>query len=353
MRNLKKAIDLIKEFEGLYLKAYADPRPKNPIWTIGYGTIQYPDGRPVKKGDVITKTQAEELLSFEVEAKTSGVEKCLKKPATDNQFCAMLSLAYNIGSGAFARSSGVRHFNLGDIQKAAQSFLLFNKAVGVVLKGLVRRREKEKQLFLSDQTEESIMSIKPKSKPALNADEVLKIVKANKVTDKVCLVAVRGYYLDSMGVKGQNDRGIYDDAMFWVSPDGVISFNGNCDASKYRKGKGSGAEKGMASLNPGVWRYKPGTHYGSVPHPAFRQAAPVKITRDGTNGNYQDTLNSSINIHRGGANGTSSLGCQTIPREQWDAFKALGDMLLKKHGQKEFAYVLIEETSRRSGKLIV
>jgi len=79
----------------------------------------------------------------------------------------------------------------------------------------------------------------------------------------------------------------------------------------------------------------------------------VRITRDGTKGNYQDTLSSSINIHRGGARGTSSLGCQTVPSEQWAAFKELGYMLLKKYDQKDFAFILIDEENRRKNMLVV
>jgi len=144
-------------------------------------------------------------------------------------------------------------------------------------------------------------------------------------TDRMVLVGIRGYFLDSMGKKGANDRGIYDDALFWVDlkTGWFAAWNGNTDPSAYRRGKGSGSKKGMASLNDGVWRYKPGIHNGSVPHPAFRQAAPVGVTRDG-DPPYQDTLDTSINIHRGGRSGTSSLGCQTVPPEQWDDFKDTG-----------------------------
>jgi lysozyme len=195
----------------------------------------------------------------------------------------------------------------------------------------------------------------PKSKPQLNIVEIQKILEANKIDRKkypVCLINVRGYYLNSMGEKGKNDRGIYDDAFFWISTNGMMSFNGNSDPSRYRKGKGKGAEKGMAELICGVWLYQTGVHNGSSPHPAFRQAERVTVKRDGLEQDYLDTGWFGINIHRGGVNGTSSLGCQTVPTAQWPAFKELGYSELKRNGQKVFPYILIAETERRKGNYV-
>ena len=162
-------------------------------------------------------------------------------------------------------------------------------------------------------------------------------------TARVCLLGVRGYYKNTMGIPGQNDRGIYDDALIWWSPTLHATFQGNTDPSRYRKGWGFGSEKGMAQLKTGVWTYKMGIHYGSVPHAAFRQAAKVTVLRDGTKGQYEDTGWFGINIHRGGAKGTSSLGCQTLPAGTWDAFKSIGYSALKSSGQETFQYCLINE----------
>lgn len=189
----------------------------------------------------------------------------------------------------------------------------------------------------------------PKTKPKIDRNAVLKILEHYNIdlqVNPVVLVGIRGYYLNSMGEKGKNDRGIYDDALIWVIRDrGVMTFNGNCDPSKYRKGSGKSAEKGMASLNPGIWFYKTGVHNGKVPHPAFRQYKEVSVTRDGTKGNYQDYGFFGINIHRGGANGTSSLGCQTVPPSQWEAFKSLGYAAIKEYGLVSFPYILAEQKS--------
>jgi lysozyme len=170
---------------------------------------------------------------------------------------------------------------------------------------------------------------------------ILKNAKLFK-TDKVVLIGLRGYFRDSMGVKGKNDRGIYDDAFFWVELEtGIVhQYNGNTDPSAYRKGKGFGSGKGMASLVPGTWRYQIGLHRG---YAAFRQAAPVTVMRDGTP-DYPETGWFGINIHSGSARGTSSLGCQTTPNTQWKEFQLLGYRLLKAAGQSSnFPYVLVEQ----------
>jgi lysozyme len=186
----------------------------------------------------------------------------------------------------------------------------------------------------------------PAKKPQRGFDwisQILPQVKLKK-TDKILLIGFRGYFLNSMGVLEKNDRGIYDDALDWVELEtGIVhQFNGNVDPSAYRKGKGTGSSKGMASLKNGTWRYKIGMHNGSVPHMAYRQAADVTVIRDG-NPNYEETGQFGINIHRGGRTGTSSLGCQTVPPSQWDDFNATGTRLLKAAKQQnDFPYHLCE-----------
>jgi len=156
MRKLNQAtIDLIKEFEGLRLEAYPDPRPNNPIWTIGYGTIRYPNGTPVKKGDKITQAQAEEYLRKDLENFITDVEKLLKVTLNDNQFGALVSFAYNVGSDidsdtiaeGLGDSTLLKKLNAGDFAGALAEFPKWNKAEGKVLPGLTRRRLAEQKLF--------------------------------------------------------------------------------------------------------------------------------------------------------------------------------------------------------------
>jgi len=183
--------------------------------------------------------------------------------------------------------------------------------------------------------------MKPDARPQISRDEVLALLKSNKVDlskEKVALVGIRGYYRDTMGVPGKNDVGIYDDALIWIDLTEMVTFNANTDPSRYRLN--------VASLaGDRVWRYRKGNHgsrvYGS--YPAFRQAEEVMVQRY-VNGKIwkEDVGFFGINIHRGERNSTSSLGCQTLPVDQWEAFRALGYMLLKRHGKEQnFPYLLI------------
>lgn len=138
-------IDLVKEFEGLRTKAYKDSAG---VWTIGYGTTARAGlGIEPAAGMEITEAEAEYYLQKGLEKFSTEIAGVFKAPINENQFGACVSLAYNIGPGAFKRSSVVRHFNLGNTKKAADSILMWNKAGGKVLKGLVRRREAERALF--------------------------------------------------------------------------------------------------------------------------------------------------------------------------------------------------------------
>lgn len=160
------------------------------------------------------------------------------------------------------------------------------------------------------------------------------------------IVGIRGYYRDTLGAVGRNDRAIYDDAIFIVAPDAFVAFNGNTDPSGYRKGAGTGSGKGMASLNPGVWPvYRFDLHSGKY-LALCQRAGPVTVTRDG-NPPYVDRGMFGINIHRGSVNSTSSAGCQTIPPDQWPAFIATAqDQARRLFGadwkQQAIPYVLLD-----------
>lgn len=140
-------IDLVKEFEGLRTKAYKDSAG---IWTIGYGTTARAGlGIDPVEGMEITEAEAEYYLQKGLEKFSTEIAGVFTRPINENQFGACVSLAYNIGSGAFKRSSVVRNFNSGDTKKAADSILMWNKSGGVILNGLKRRREAERALFLT------------------------------------------------------------------------------------------------------------------------------------------------------------------------------------------------------------
>ena len=138
-------IQLITSFEDLKLKAYDDGVG---VWTIGYGTTIYPNGVAVKKGDSCTLEQAKSFFQYDLRRFQTAVNDAVNIPLSQNQFDALGSLAYNIGTNAFKTSTLVKYLNALDYKAAADQFLVWNKACGSVLKGLVRRREAERALFL-------------------------------------------------------------------------------------------------------------------------------------------------------------------------------------------------------------
>lgn len=144
MKVSSKGLELIKEFEGFSSTAYLCSAKKA---TIGYGNTFWEDGTPVKIGDQISKERAETLLKHVVDNFSVAVEVDIKIEVTQNQFDAMVSLAYNIGLGAFKNSTLLRQLNRGDFVGASQEFLRWDKSNGKPLLGLTRRREREKLLF--------------------------------------------------------------------------------------------------------------------------------------------------------------------------------------------------------------
>lgn len=148
MKTSQAGIDLIKKFEGLKLKAYPDPGTGGEPWTIGYGTTSSAGVGKVTKGMSITEVQAESMLVRSLVAYEKAIKAALKNPPTQNQFDALVSFAYNVGQANMRASSVVKFFNAGQVEKAADAFLLWNKAAGKVMNGLTRRRQAERQLFL-------------------------------------------------------------------------------------------------------------------------------------------------------------------------------------------------------------
>ena len=147
MKLSSNGFKLLGELEGIVLKPYRD---SVGIPTIGIGSTYYEDGTKVRMADKpITTERAIQLAKNVVKSFEAKVNKVILLPMTQNQFDSMVLLCYNIGESGFARSSVVRHFNTGNLQKAADSFLLWNKAGGRVLRGLTNRRKKERELFLT------------------------------------------------------------------------------------------------------------------------------------------------------------------------------------------------------------
>ncbi len=141
MQLNQRTIDLVKSFEGFRDTAYLCPAK---VWTIGYGST-----KGVKRGDRITEAAAEQLLLKELEAFGAGVRAAVTVPLNDNEYGALTSFAFNVGLGAFRGSTLLRLLNAGNRAGAADQLLRWNRGGGRVLPGLTRRRQAERQLFLT------------------------------------------------------------------------------------------------------------------------------------------------------------------------------------------------------------
>jgi lysozyme len=143
--------DLIKRFEGLFLKAYVDPGTGGKPYTIGWGTTIYPDGKEVQLGDTCTIEEAQSYLEHEVQEKTKGVYNLLDTDTlTQNQFDALVSFSYNCGLGNFKSSTLLKKAKVDPNDPSIRDeFKKWNKANKKVLAGLTRRRKEEADLYFS------------------------------------------------------------------------------------------------------------------------------------------------------------------------------------------------------------
>lgn len=139
-------LDIIKEFEGWYPKAYKDPVG---VWTIGWGTT----GIDAQPGRVITKEQGTEFLRRDLLEVEEQIKDVVKVALNQYQFDALCSFVYNVGIGNFSKSTMLKMINRGNFDAAAGQFALYNHARDrntgryVVLAGLTRRRAEESSLF--------------------------------------------------------------------------------------------------------------------------------------------------------------------------------------------------------------
>lgn len=153
---LDLAAPLIERFEGMArlipggkVEAYPDPGTGGKPWTIGIGSTTDEDGGPIKPGTVWTVERARKRFEAHLREFGAEVDKQIAgKRTTAAQKAAMTSLAYNIGVGAFSRSTVLKSHRAGFYDHAANAFLMWNKAGGKVMRGLTRRREAERELYL-------------------------------------------------------------------------------------------------------------------------------------------------------------------------------------------------------------
>jgi lysozyme len=152
MQTSANGLKIIKNFEGLSLSAYRDVAG---VWTIGYGSTRYHDGRSVKPGDVLaSQLQADALLKNTLGEYEQAVNHDVKVALSQNQFDALVSFTYNLGTGALKSSTMLVKLNEGNYQEAAGHFLAWDKITDpktgakITCETLVERRQQESRLFL-------------------------------------------------------------------------------------------------------------------------------------------------------------------------------------------------------------
>ena len=151
--ELQRAREFIQGIEKFEPNAYK-PTP-NDVWTIGYGHTGLVDGKPITEGMTITKEKAEELYRKDFESHTYTL-KNVHVPLTNNQKIALASFLFNLGPGVLNKDSDIlKKLNKGDFKGASDIMDRYNKQRNKktgqmeVLKGLVNRRKREKELFFT------------------------------------------------------------------------------------------------------------------------------------------------------------------------------------------------------------
>ena len=147
MKTNAAALEIITRFEGFSAEPYQCPAN---FWTIGYGSTLCPDGsRVTPDTPPITESEALEWVRHELVRTEYDVRRLVHIPLNSNQFGALVSFTYNVGSGNLKASTLRQKLNRGDIEGALLEFPKWRRAGGKILRGLVRRREAERQLFVA------------------------------------------------------------------------------------------------------------------------------------------------------------------------------------------------------------
>lgn len=154
---IKHAAPLIERFEGMArlipgdkVEAYPDPATGGKPWTIGIGSTRDEAGKPIEPGTIWTVERARKRFETELQEFAKQVDAFIAgKPTTARQKAACVSLAYNIGQHGFSRSTVLKMHRAGNYQAAGDAFLMWNRANNKVMNGLVRRRNAERELYLS------------------------------------------------------------------------------------------------------------------------------------------------------------------------------------------------------------
>ena len=146
MKISSTGVDLIKHFESCKLTAYQD---SVGIWTIGWGHTG-----SVKKGDIWTQGEADNILLNDLDKFEGYVNQYVKVPLTQNQFDALVSWTFNLGPGNLKSSTMLTKLNEKKYDEVPSQLKRWNKAGGKVLRGLERRRNAEAVMFSGEDWKE-------------------------------------------------------------------------------------------------------------------------------------------------------------------------------------------------------
>lgn len=142
MRTSKLGVNFIKRFEQLRLEPY---KCSAGWWTIGYG---HAISKTEKPSWEIDESQANKMLGMDLATSERAISRLIRVPLMQNQFDALVSFTFNLGSGALQRSTLRMKLNRGEFEDVPEEFLKWNKAGGRILKGLTRRRLAEATIFM-------------------------------------------------------------------------------------------------------------------------------------------------------------------------------------------------------------
>jgi len=146
MRINEAGLNLIKHYEGYSSSVYCCPAGR---WTVGFGSTWDSKGNPITKEQPdISEEYGELLLLRELRHTDHAIDKLVTAELSENMYSSLNSFIYNVGSGNFQRSTLRMKLNRGWYEASADEFPKWRKAGGRVLKGLVRRRKSERELFL-------------------------------------------------------------------------------------------------------------------------------------------------------------------------------------------------------------
>jgi lysozyme len=197
-------IELIKAWEGCKLKAYKDVAG---VWTVGYGLTSRAGFIEVGPDTVLTQDEADWYLEQVVDKFASDIRPMIAGQINENQFAAFVSLAYNIGVGAFKRSSALKHFNAGRIELVPDAMRMWKKAGGKTVQGLINRREAEVALFLKPVAKPApVVAPKQRSTPAQSRTVQASVAQAasavggavgavNMLDGTAQIVALAGFFI--------------------------------------------------------------------------------------------------------------------------------------------------------------